>query len=96
MGFNEIAFTVITGMISLIGYFLKNLHSDLKSVIKEQKELVETQSKLKGKIELVENELKYKYDSIEKMTKIEIKNLAEQIEKLTQSVNKLIDINLNK
>lgn len=96
MGFNELAFTVITILISVIGYFLRNLHNDLKSVIDEQKEIRQEQGKLKGKIELVEHEVRYRYDAIEKMTQIEIKNLAQQINKLTVSVQKLIDVNLTK
>ena len=94
MGFNEIAFTVITILISGIGYFLKSLHSDLKSVMKEQKSIIENQGRLKGKIELVDNESRFKYDAIEKMTQLEIKHLAEQVGELTQSVKKLIEINL--
>jgi hypothetical protein len=94
MGFNEVAFTVITILISGIGYFLKSLHSDLRNVMKEQKNIIETQGRLKGKIELVDNESRFKYEAIEKMTQLEIKHLAEQISELTQSVKKLIEINL--
>ena len=94
MGFNEVAFTVITILISGIGYFLKSLHSDLKSVMKEQKDIIETQGRLKGKIELVDNESRFKYEAIEKMTQLEIKHIAEKISELTQSVNKLIEINI--
>ena len=96
MGFNEVAFTVITVLISMIGYFLKNLHSDLKNVMKEQKDIIENQGKLKGKIELVDNESRFKYDAIEKMTQLEIKHLAEQVGELTQSVKKLIEIQLSR
>jgi hypothetical protein len=96
MGFNEVAFTVITILISGIGYFLKSLHSDLKSVMKEQKQIIETQGRLKGKIELVDNEARFKYDAIEKMTQLEIKHLAEQVSELTTSVKKLIEIQLSK
>lgn len=96
MGFNEVAFTVITILISMIGYFLKNLHSDLKNVMNEQKSIIENQGKLKGKIELVDNESRFKYDAIEKMTQLEIKHLAEQVGELTQSVKKLIEINLSR
>lgn len=96
MGFNEVAFTVITILISGIGYFLKGLHSDLKNVMDEQKTIIETQGKLKGKIELVDNEARFKYDAIEKMTQLEIKHMAEQISELTQSVKKLIEINLSR
>jgi hypothetical protein len=96
MGFNEVAFTVITILISGIGYFLKSLHSDLKKVMDEQKSIIETQGRLKGKIELVDNESRFKYEAIEKMTQLEIKHLAEQISELTQSVKKLIEIQLSK
>ena len=96
MGFNEIAFTVITILISGIGYFLKSLHSDLKSVMKEQKSIIENQGRLKGKIELVDNESRFKYDAIEKMTQLEIKHLAEQVGELTQSVKKLIELQLSR
>ena len=96
MGFNEVAFTVITILISGIGYFLKSLHSDLKSVMKEQKQIIETQGRLKGKIELVDNEARFKYEAIEKMTQLEIKHLAEQVSELTTSVKKLIEIQLSK
>ena len=96
MGFNEIAFTVITILISGIGYFLKSLHSDLRSVMNEQKSIIENQGRLKGKIELVDNESRFKYDAIEKMTQLEIKHLAEQVSELTTSVKKLIEIQLSK
>lgn len=96
MGFNEVAFTVITVLISAIGYFLKSLHNDLRDVMDEQKNIIENQGKLKGKIELVDNEARFKYDAIEKMTQLEIKHLAEQISELTQSVKKLIEINLSR
>lgn len=96
MAFNEIAFTVITVLMSAIGYFLKGLHNDLKTVVEEQKKIIETQGRLKGKIELVDNESRFKYDAIEKMTQLEIKHLAEQISELTQSVKKLIEVQLTR
>jgi aspartyl/asparaginyl-tRNA synthetase len=96
MAFNEIAFTVITVLMSVIGYFLKALHTDLKAVIEEQKKVIETQGRLKGKIELVDNESRFKYEAIEKMTQLEIKHLAEQISELTQSVKKLIEVQLTR
>jgi hypothetical protein len=96
MAFNEIAFTVITVLMSVIGYFLKGLHSDLRSMAEEQKKIIETQGKLKGKIDLVDNESRFKYEAIERMTQLEIKHLAEQISDLTHSVKKLIELQLTK
>lgn len=96
MDFNEIAFTVITILISGVTYFLKGLHAELKSVVQEQKKIIETQGQLKGKIELVDNEAHFKYEAIEKMTQLEIKHLAVQIKELTQSVKKLIEVQLTR
>jgi hypothetical protein len=64
--------------------------------MKEQKDIIETQGRLKGKIELVDNEARFKYEAIEKMTQLEIKHLAEQVSELTTSVKKLIEIQLSK
>ncbi len=64
--------------------------------MKEQKSIIENQGRLKGKIELVDNESRFKYDAIEKMTQLEIKHLAEQVSELTTSVKKLIEIQLSK
>lgn len=96
MGFNEAAFALISLLLTVIGYFLRNLHSDLNKVMDEQKNIIENQGRLKGKIELVDNEARFKYDAIEKMTQLEIKHMAEQISELTTSVKKLIEIQLSK
>jgi len=96
MDFNEIAFTIITILISGVAYFLKGVHADIKALAEEQKRIIETQGRLKGKIELVDNESRFKYEAIEKMTQLEIKHLAEQISELTQSVKKLIEVQLTR
>jgi peptidoglycan hydrolase CwlO-like protein len=96
MGFNETAFTIITVLLSAIGYFLKNVHSEIKSVVNEQKKIISDVGALRGKIDLVDNEAKFRSNSIEKMTQLEIKHLAEHISELTQSVKKLIEIQLIK
>jgi len=96
MGFNEIAFTIITILLSGIGYFLKNVHSDIKAVVNEQKEIISDVGRLKGKIDLVDSDARHRSEAIEKMTQLEIKHLAEHISELTQSVKKLIEIQLIK
>ena len=96
MGFNEVAFTIITILLSGIGYFLKNVHGDIKAVVDEQKKIIGDVGALRGKIDLVDNESRFRSDSIEKMTQLEIKHLAEHISELTQSVKKLIEIQLIK
>jgi hypothetical protein len=96
MAFNEIAFTIITVLLSAIGYFIKGVHGDIKAIVDEQKKIIGDVGALRGKIDLVDNEARFRSDSIEKMTQLEIKHLAEHISELTQSVKKLIEIQLIK
>ena len=96
MGFNETAFTIITVLLSAIGYFIKGVHGDIKAIVDEQKKIISDVGALRGKIDLVDNEARFRSDSIEKMTQLEIKHLAEHISELTQSVKKLIEIQLIK
>ena len=40
MGFNETAFTIITVLLSAIGYFIKGVHSEIKAIVNEQKDII--------------------------------------------------------
>jgi len=91
MAFNEIAFTIITVLLSAIGYFIKGVHGEIKAIVSEQKDIISDISHLKGKIDLVDNEARFRSDSIEKMTQLEIKHLAEQVTELTTQVRRLIE-----
>jgi len=96
MGFNETAFTIITVLLSAIGYFLKGVHSEIKAVVDEQKKIISDVGTLRGKIDLVDSDARHRSEAIEKMTQLEIKHLAEHISELTQSVKKLIEIQLTR
>jgi hypothetical protein len=65
----EITTFIIGTAVLIIGYFLKIVHSDVRKN-------TEDQGKLKGKIELVEQEARLKYQAIQEQTQLEIKNLA--------------------
>lgn len=70
----------ITGV---IGYFLRMIHADVR---KNTEDL----GKLKGKIELVEQESRLKYQAIQEQTQLEIKNLAKSVAELSDAVKQLI------
>jgi hypothetical protein len=70
--------------ITIIGYFLKIVHSDVRKNTEEQ-------GKLKGKIELVEQESRLKYQAIQEQTQLEIKNLAKNVGDLADTVRQLIN-----
>ena len=96
MTFNEIAFSIITILVSVISYFLKTLHSEMQKIQETQKDMIEQQYNLSNKIDLVEQEDKLKSSAIEQMTRLEIKHLSSQISELTISVKKLIEIQIHK
>jgi hypothetical protein len=70
----------VTGV---IGYFLRLIHTDVRNN-------TESLGKLKGKIELVEQESRLKYQAIQEQTQLEIKNLARSVSELSDAVKQLI------
>ena len=75
----------IATVLGVIGYFLRIVHTDVRKVVEEQ-------GKLKGKIELVEQESRLKYQAIQEQTQIELKNLAKNIGDLTDTVRQLVTL----
>jgi hypothetical protein len=61
------------------------IHSDVRKNTEEQ-------GKLKGKIELVQQESQIKYQALQELTQLEIKNLARNVSELSEAV-KLFIIN---
>lgn len=68
---------------TIIGYFLRIIHNDVR---KNTEDL----GKLKGKIELVEQESRLKFETIQVQTQLEIKNLAKNVSELSDAVKQLI------
>lgn len=68
---------------TIIGYFLRIIHNDVR---KNTEDL----GKLKGKIELVEQESRLKYETIQVQTQLEIKNLAKNVSELSDAVKQLL------
>jgi hypothetical protein len=79
----EITTFVIGTSVLIIGYFLKIVHNDVR---KNTEEL----GKLKGKIELVEQENRLKYQAIQEQTQLEIKMLARNVSDLSNAVKELM------
>jgi hypothetical protein len=81
---SDIVIFILGTAITIIGYFLKIVHSDVRKNTEEQ-------GKLKGKIELVEQESRLKYQAIQEQTQLEIKNLAKNVGDLADTVRQLIN-----
>jgi uncharacterized protein YsxB (DUF464 family) len=79
----EITTFIIGTAVLIIGYFLKIVHNDVRKN-------TEDQGKLKGKIELVEQESRLKYQALAESTQLELKNLAKNVSELSIAVKELI------
>jgi hypothetical protein len=80
---NEFFQYALVTAIAIVGYFLRIIHNDVR---KNTEEL----GKLKGKIELVEQESRLKFETIQVQTQLEIKNLAKNVSELSHAVKQLI------
>jgi hypothetical protein len=83
MTYGELIQAGLIAASGIIGYFLKMVHTDVRKA-------TEDMGKLKGKIELVEQEARLKYQAIQEQTQLEIKNLARNVGDLTDTVKQLI------
>jgi hypothetical protein len=79
----DIWMLILGSIVAIIGYFLKMVHNDVRNN-------TESLGKLKGKIELVEQESRLKYQAIQEQTQLEIKNLAKSVAELSDAVKQLI------
>lgn len=91
---NTIVFTIFGILLSIISYFLLNVHSDFKENKKENAEhkqkTTEDIGKLKGQIELAQQEQRLRYQQIEERTQLELQNLTSNVNRLTTTVEKFI------
>lgn len=79
----SIAGVLIMILLSIIGFFLSRLVTDVKKVIEET-------GKNKGRIELVEQQLINDVKRIEQMTQMELKIMSEKVGDLAESVKILV------
>jgi hypothetical protein len=81
-------------ILTVFGFFLKTAYNDARKdidlLLENDHKRAEDLGKLKGKIELVEQEARLKYQAIQEQTQLEIKNLARSVGDLTDTVKQLI------
>jgi hypothetical protein len=81
-------------ILTVFGFFLKTAYNDARKdldlLFENDHKRAEELGKLKGKIELVEQEARLKYQAIQEQTQLEIKNLARSVGDLTDTVKQLI------
>jgi hypothetical protein len=83
MTYGELIQAGLITALAVIGYFLRMVHTDVRKT-------VEDMGKLKGKVELVEQEARLKYQAIQEQTQLEIKMLARNVSELSTAVKELM------
>lgn len=79
----EILVSCLSASILIIGYFLRIIHTDVRRNTSNN-------GKLEGRIDLVQQESRMKYEAIQMQTQLEIKNLAKNVSELSLAVKELI------
>lgn len=85
-----IAGTILT----IFGFFLRTAYldarKDIEMLVESDHKRTEELGKLKGKLDLVQQENQLKYQAIQELTQLEIKNLAKNVSELSDAVKQLI------
>jgi hypothetical protein len=85
-----IAGTVLT----IFGFFLRMAYidsrKDIEVLMGNDQRMTEELGKLKGKLDLVQQENQLKYQAIQELTQLEIKNLAKNVSELSDAVKQYI------
>lgn len=85
---------VAGSILAIFGFFLRTAYNDTRKdielLMQNDTKSSEELGKLKGKIELVQQENQLKYQAIQELTQLEIKNLAKHVSELSDAVKELI------
>jgi len=81
-------------ILTIFGFFLRTAYldtrKDIEFLMQNDQKRNEEIGKIKGKIELVQQENQLKYQAIQELTQLEIKNLAKHVSELSDAVKQLI------
>ena len=95
----EVLQWILVSLIGIIGYFLRDVHVSFKyhRIKSEEKELrlSEDLGKLKGKIEMVQQQASNDISRIEQITQLKLDQISKDVAKLTEVITKLLDQRLN-
>jgi hypothetical protein len=96
---STIVIFIAASVLGLIGFFTRTAYTTIVKGINELKndshKHFEEGGKLKGKLELLEQESRLKLQHIEENTQHEIKNMASKVGELSEMVGELVKIQLN-
>jgi predicted PurR-regulated permease PerM len=89
---------IVASVLGLIGFFTRTAYTtiikDIKQLSDDSHNHFTEQGKLRGKIELLEQEHRLKYQLIQETTQQEIKNMATKVGELSDVVQELVKIQM--
>lgn len=98
MDMTTIILFVIGTVLAIIGFFTRNAYTsilkDVEKIKEDRKIITEDHGKLKGKLELLEQESRLKLAHIEENTQQEIKNMALKVGELSDMVGALVKLQM--
>jgi len=81
-------------LMTIFGFFLRTAYmdsrKDIELLMANDHKRTEELGKLKGKLDLVQQENQLKYQAIQELTQLEIKNLAKNVSELSDAVKQYI------
>jgi hypothetical protein len=81
-------------ILTIFGFFLRTAYldarKDIELLMQTDQKRAEELGRLKGKIELVQQSSELKYQAIQELTQLEIKNLAKNVSELSDAVKQFI------
>lgn len=91
---------IIVGLIGVIGYFLRDVHSNFKEYKNrsesEQLKQVEELGKLKGKIEMVQQQTANDLKRIEEVTQLKLDQIGKDVSDLSKYLHEYLKQNSSK
>lgn len=88
---------ILFSAIAIVGYFLKDVHSNLKEYKKasdlEQLRMIEEIGKLKGKIEMVQVQSSNELKRIEELTQLKLDQIGKDVSKLSSDLQEYLKRN---
>lgn len=91
----EVMQWVLVSLIGIIGYFLRDVHVSFKYHKRKSEEkelrLSEDIGKLKGKIEMVQQQAINDITRIEQITQLKLDQISKDVHKLTDIITKLVE-----
>lgn len=91
----SIVLSIFGLLIGVIAFFLQSVYADFKENKKDselhKQKMIEDLGKLKGQLELAQQEQRLRHQQIEEKTQLELQNLASNVNKLASTVEKFIN-----